>query len=189
MSQENPFRDLDPAQNPYANFSTSASAGTSSSLAGGLISHVRIVSILMIVQGSLVVLLGIFMAVMGFVMPAIMQADPNFANTPNAPPMWIFPTIYGGLGFMLLVVGVLNILAGIRNYRFRSRGLGITAMSMGMAAALTCYCAPTAIGLLIYGLIVYLNPQVAAAFALAQQGYTPDQILAAVYSGKLPPVR
>ena len=37
----------------------------------------------------------------------------------------------------------------------------------------------TAVGLLVYGLIIYVNPAVKAAFEMARQGRSPQQILAA----------
>jgi hypothetical protein len=43
------------------------------------------------------------------------------------------------------------------------------------------FCAPTAIALLIFGLIIYLNADVQRAFELGEQGATPDQILKDYY--------
>jgi hypothetical protein len=47
-----------------------------------------------------------------------------------------------------------------------------------MISMITCYCTPTSIAILVYGLIVYLNPAVAAAFEMGKKGMTGDQILA-----------
>jgi hypothetical protein len=70
-------------------------------------------------------------------------------------------------------------MAGIRNYKFRGRTLGLIALGGGMVTVMTCYCAPTAIGLGVYGLITYLNPEVAQAFAMGEAGTSRDDILSA----------
>jgi hypothetical protein len=49
---------------------------------------------------------------------------------------------------------------------------------------MTAYCAPTAIALAIYGLIVYVNEPVIAAFQMGSRGKTPAEINAA-----FPPLR
>ena len=180
---DNPFRDLEPEQNPYANFGMSPGQPMVGRVDVGMINHVRVVGILQVVQGSLVLLVGIGLGVMGVVMPLIMKADPNFrGEMMDAPPMWIFPVIYGGMGIALSAVGLLHIVAGVRTHRFRNRVFGIVAISLGMCASLTCYCAPTAIGLMIYGLIVYLNGPVVVAFDRVRQGESVDQVLASHYA-------
>jgi hypothetical protein len=186
---DNPFRDLDSSENPYANFSTvTPSASAYPPATGSMVGHVRVVSILMIVQGSLVVLLGLVLGAMGFAMPVILNTNPAFReDMVDGPPIWIFPVIYGSLGVFLLAMGILNIVAGVQNYRFRGRGLGIFALCAGMAASITCYCAPTAIALAVYGLIVYFNQPVVLAFQMARQGLSGDQILAAFYTRAYPP--
>ena len=86
--------------------------------------------------------------------------------------------VYGFLGLLVLSGAVLHILAGIRNYLFRSRMLGIVALIAGMVTTLiTCYCAPTAVALGVYGLVCYLNPEVTHVFGLVAAGKTKDEIL------------
>ena len=41
--------------------------------------------------------------------------------------------------------GVVRIVAGIYNLRFRRRGLGLVALGLGLLTLATGYCAPTAI--------------------------------------------
>jgi hypothetical protein len=91
-----------------------------------------------------------------------------------------------GFGVFLLVVGTpgivcgaLRIAAGFFNWSYRRRTLGMTALGVGLATIITGYCAPTAIALAIYGLIVYLNESVMAAFELGAQGRTKAEIQAA----------
>ncbi len=85
---------------------------------------------------------------------------------------------YGGIGVALLAIGILQIYAGIRNLSFKGRTVGIVALSFGILTVFTCWCAPTAIGLAIYGLIVYLSPAVTHAFQLRKDGVSKDNILA-----------
>lgn len=82
------------------------------------------------------------------------------------------------MGLPAMMGGILQIVAGVRGYQFRSRTLGVLALSANLLSCLTIYCAPSAIGISVYGLIVFLNPRVAQAFTMRDQGYTPEQILA-----------
>jgi hypothetical protein len=51
---------------------------------------------------------------------------------------------------------------------------------------MACYCAPTSIGVLVYGLIVYFNPAVVAAFELGKRGLRGDAILASFAAPQQP---
>ena len=83
------------------------------------------------------------------------------------------------MGAPVLISGILRIVAGYQNYQFKGRMLGFVSFILGMSSMLSCYCAPTAIGVLVYGLIIYLNPAVTAAFQMAREGRTGNEILAA----------
>ncbi len=87
-------------------------------------------------------------------------------------------------GLLLLLAGALKIWAGILNRKYRGRVLGMVALvsAILMLAPLGCtwLAAPTSIALLVYGMVVYLNQEVRAAFRLGHQGYTADQIMTAV---------
>jgi hypothetical protein len=85
------------------------------------------------------------------------------------------------LALFLLASGGLLIFAGVRNRKYRSRSLGLVALGVGTLASITCYCAPTALGLLIYGLVVYLNSDVRYAFELGERGATADEIVRTVH--------
>lgn len=88
----------------------------------------------------------------------------------------IMLAMYGSMGLISLVIGVLGIWAGIRMLKFRGRTLGIVALSSGLLSIAGCYCLRTAIGLFIYGLIVLLNEPVKRAFAMDEQGRTASEI-------------
>ncbi len=148
----------------------------------GMVGHVTLVSIMMIVQGALEIIVGLFMVGMGVSMPFVFRMQqgtqglpPNF---PAESMSWFLLIMYGGLGIVTLIAAGLHIAAGIRNYRFRNRTLGLVALIGGMVTVFTCYCAPTSIALGVYGLITYLNPEVGHAFAMGASGSTRSEILA-----------
>ena len=89
---------------------------------------------------------------------------------------WMMLAIYGSMGLVSLVIGVLGIWAGIRMLKFRGRTFGIVALSSGLLSIAGCYCLPTAIGLFVYGLIVLLNEPVKRAFAMGEEGRTAAEI-------------
>ena len=175
----NPFRD-NPYQTPNI-AGVGANLGVPTAPGRGLVGHVLIVAILMIVQGALEAIMGLLLFVMAFVMPILMKAELQRGGGPAGVPspeqfQWIMGGIYGGLGLLLVVLATLRIVAGLGNLKYRRRILGMVAILGGMATVFSCYCAPTAIGLAIYGLIVYFNPQVTQAFAMGQSGIEKDVI-------------
>ena len=84
--------------------------------------------------------------------------------------------LYVVVGLVIAVVGGLNIFAGLKVKNYRGKTLAIIALAAGLLASLTCWCAPTALGLLIYGLIVLMNEDVKRAFEMGEQGYSPQDI-------------
>lgn len=144
----------------------------------GLVRHVRIVAVLMIIQGALESLAGIGIGAMAFFVPRMMMQSES--ETP--PPQHLFWTvtiIYGSFAIIMLAAAGLHIVAGLQNYQFRGRTLGVVAMAGGMATLFTCYCLPTAVGIGVYGLIVFLNEEVAEAFRLGEARHKAQDILAA----------
>jgi hypothetical protein len=137
----------------------------------GLIGHVPVIALLLIVQGVLELLfctLGIgFLSLVFFGPKQDLEA-------------------FRGLGILMaaisaptLISGVLRIFAGIFNLRFRHRGLGIAALLVGLVTMMTGYCAPTAIALAVYGLVVYFNEPVMMAFRLGDSGRPTSEIRSA----------
>ncbi len=149
-----------------------------------MVGHVQVVAILMMVQGALEALVGLGLVALGGFFPAMMQMEMDRGQA-GPPPMpaetmsWMMLIIYGGMGLLVLIAAGLHIFAGIRTYMFRGRILGLVALGGGMVTVMTCYCAPTAIGLGVYGLITYLNPEVAQAFAMGEAGTSREDIRAA----------
>ena len=73
-----------------------------------------------------------------------------------------------GLGLVMLGCGILKIFAGVRNRKFRNRGLGFVALISAVPAVFTCWCAPTGLAIMAYGLIAYTRPEGRAAFDAAE---------------------
>lgn len=145
----------------------------------GLVHHVRVVAILMIVQGTLELLAGIGCGVMAVVMPKMMAQKGMPHSEAALPPEQFFWVLYGGVAAVALLAAALHIVAGIQNLRFRGRTLGIVALAGGMLAVFTCYCFPTAVALGVYGLIVYLNAEAAEAFRMGDSGCSSSDIITA----------
>jgi hypothetical protein len=128
--------------------------------------HVPIVATLLIVQGALECALGALYVVIGPLTPRYMARAGRY-HAPADMPRDLDAIVMAAtvaVGFLALAFGILKIVAGVRNRRYRGRGLGLVALASGVLTSGTCYCAPTALALLIYGLVVYLNPDAVAAF-------------------------
>ena len=116
---------------------------------------------------------------MGFAMREGLMDNPQFQQGNGPPPEVMINMMswgYGGVGVVVGIIGVLSILAGYRNWKFKGRTLGIVSLVAGLGTILSCYCLPTSLALCIYGLIVYLNGPVAAAFRMGEEGYSGDEI-------------
>ncbi len=143
--------------------------------------QIKIVAILLMVEGGLESLMGIFLCVMGPVMMAFMSASPPPSTGGAAPPPpELFGAIYISMGAATLIAGILKVIGGIRNVSLKSRTLGFVALGSSVLSLASCYCIPTALGLGIYGLIVYVNERSAQAFKLVETGMSADQAIAQV---------
>ncbi len=139
--------------------------------------QIKVVAILMMVEGGFEALMGIFFMIMGPVMMSVMRSAPPPSHG-TAPPPEIFAGVYMAMGAVTLIGAIVKIIAGIRNVTLKSRVLGFIGLGSCLLSFASCYCVPTALGLGIYGLIVYLNDKSAQAFALGDSGMPSDQILA-----------
>jgi hypothetical protein len=159
-------------------------AGPAAAYGSNWVGHIRIFSVLNAVQGILETLMGLGASALGVLMPFIsrmkeVQESKADGEMPPEQILWFAGAIYLGIGVVALVSGILRIIAGIQNYRLKSRVLGLVSVIVGVAPIFTCYCAPTAIGMLVYGLIIHLDPAVVAAFKMVAEGKTASQVLAA----------
>lgn len=144
-----------------------------------MVSQVPIVGILMIVQGSLASILGVLFMALG---PLLFSLD-GFGGGPfrNEDRIgFLFLLLYGSV---LLTAGILNIFGGVRALHYRNKVLVITALFFNILPVFS-YCFPTALGMIIYGLIVMFQQDVARAFVMGENGYSAEEIkrrLAPVY--------
>lgn len=151
-----------------------------------MVNQVPVVAILMIIQGVLESLTGLVLAAMGPLMFSVLsnvQPQPGVQPPPKEM-AGVLSGVYLVMGIGILALGVLRIVAGVRNLKYRGRILGIVAMSAGLLTSFTCWCLPTSLGILIYGLIVYLNSDVVRAFEMGDRGLSADQIRQSI---NLPP--
>ena len=144
---------------------------------GAMVRQVQIVAILMFVQAGLEAFMGLLFCGMAPFMYFMFQQMEEFQREPEMVTFTWGPTgYYIFAGVSCLTAAVIKTVAGIINLKYRGRVLGIVALISGFMSFPTFYCAPTAIALMIYGLIVYLNSHVALAFRMGKQGYTSRQI-------------
>jgi hypothetical protein len=153
-----------------------------------MVSHIPVVAVLMIVQGVLECLAGVLYAYVAFVVRQEAGWDAPAGRMPRGgmpaggmPGGGIFPltlVLIVALLVVALSIGILRIIAGITNLKYRGRRLGLAALTVGTLSLFTGYCAPTTIALLVYGLIVYMNEDVRRAFAMGEQGFSSGQIRA-----------
>jgi hypothetical protein len=157
----------------------------------GAVNQVRIFAVLNGVQGMLELPLGLMTASMGVILPAMMKFDQQNNQRPGQPPpeefLWVMTGFYLAVGIPTILGGILRLFAAWSNFRFRRRTVGILSVCFGLVSVFSCYCAPTGIGILIYGLILLLNPAVKHAFELGDQGQPSDQILASFLPYRPPP--
>jgi uncharacterized membrane protein YphA (DoxX/SURF4 family) len=137
-------------------------------LGRGLVGHVPIVGGLMIALGVLEGLLAMF-----FVLFALISSLLPPESGANPVMLAIF---YAGLAVFTLACGAIRLLAGLSVVRFRRRNLGLAALGIGLLPVFTGLCAPTSIGIAVYGLFVLLNESVIVAFEMASDGKSAAEI-------------
>jgi hypothetical protein len=144
-----------------------------------MVGQVKVVAILMIVNGALVLLVGIALSVLGAaILVGVRQPQGAVVRPGEVAGVQIVSAVYIVLGLLVLTAGACNIMAGVGSLRFRGRGLALTALFFNIIPLITLWCAPTCLGVMIYGLIVMFNREVAEAFRLAAEGMPADEIMA-----------
>src|SRR5262245_28473211 len=103
-----------------------------------MVGQVKIVGILMIVNGVTVILAGGALAAMG---GAVMFAMPPPPPGAGGPPAALFTVIYAVMGGMVIACGVLQSVAGYRVMTFRNRVFGLVALFTNILVFLLCNCA------------------------------------------------
>ena len=173
----------DSSQNPYAAPPQAAADDVKTYQGppgGGLpstVQQVMVVSILQIVVGALELIASAILAVYTGIFGAMSTGVGIPEGEEEA--LFVFGIISAVtlfLGLAIFIAAVLRIWSGIAGFKFKRRKMAIFASVLGMTSALTMYCSVFSIGMLIYGLIIYLDRNVKRAYEMAEQGMTPDQI-------------
>ena len=147
---------------------------------GKMVRQVWVIGILMLLQASLLLVAALMLVAYAVLIHFTMQAPPAGPG-PTPPELWIVVAAAGVMGCLALVAGCAQFVSGIALLKMRGRKLGIVSLIVGLLACCTFYCAPTAIGLTVYGLIVLLNPETKLAFSLRAQGHSKEAVLNMFY--------
>jgi hypothetical protein len=170
--------------NPYAqpsSFAKPAGGGADQEPGLSYVKQINVIAILTLVQGGLLLVMGIFYSFYAVFVGNMQQWMPpeERARMQEQGADFGFQIIFWAgivIGSLVFLCGILHIIAGYRNLKYRGRIFSIVTWILGLGACLTCYCLPTSIGLLVYGLIIYLNPATARAFELRESGLSKDEI-------------
>ncbi len=151
-----------------------------------ILPQVPVYSILLMVHGGLVLLLGLALGGFAAVIPIGLSFEEggNGAEMDDQDRMMMYVVAigYGVMAAGTIVIALVQFWAGWRGYRFRNRVLAFCGVGAAFLSSLSCYCAPTGIALGIWGLILLLNPDIKHAFELAEDGMSRQQIMR-FYSG------
>lgn len=131
-----------------------------------LVRHVPWIAIALITNGVMMVGMGLFPLVFGSFFWVELASMPPAAPGEDTTASYLLLVTLAVVGITHLVPGALQVWAGVRVRTFRGRGLAMAALTLGIVTVVGCYCAPTSIGLGIWGLIVLLDGEVARRFAL-----------------------
>jgi heme/copper-type cytochrome/quinol oxidase subunit 2 len=128
------------------------------------LTHIRKVAINLILNGVICLGAGtvfVFTKVVPAISAAQQQSDAPSIDTMRM--IWLF--MYCSMAATWIIIGLLQIAAGISNLRLKGRTFGLIAIVGGVFT-----CLPTSIYLLVYGLIIYLHNKTRRAFELGEQG-------------------
>lgn len=170
------------APNPYASPEFSADAVSAQAapvmLSTAYLVQQQVVAILLLINGSLLLVMGVVLVFVAIFVPAMIEADMRRGNQGGPANIGIIlKTTYGVMSACGLIAGGLQVYAGYRNLWLKDYSLGIAALSAGVLSIGTCYCFPISLVLLVYGLIIYLNATTKVAFDLAKQGRTYRELM------------
>jgi hypothetical protein len=138
--------------------------------------------------GGLMIVQGILSCSVGFISLAVIGPLNIFLFSRQHSQSSLFwkeiSWVYIVSGFVILMSGIFNVLAGVRIRKFQNRALAIGALITNVVYMFSFFslpCSPIALALMIFGLVVLLNQDVRRAFAdHAATSITPDPLLEAV---------
>jgi len=137
----------------------------------GLARQTPIVAVLMMMNGGLLVIYSLYLFGLAFTLSDKIVAQ--VGNQPDNPALkhltphtfgLILQAVFIALGGLTAASGTLGLWAGALNFSHRGRTLGIVALVSGLVSVVTCWCFPSSLALLIYGLIIYLSHDAERAF-------------------------
>lgn len=151
-------------------------------LAGrGYLQQISVISLLMLIQGGLLMIMFVTLLVYSLILgriPAMVPLAERPRMQQQVPVELLWAATAGLLllaGFLLLLA-LMHFLAGYWGLQLKGRMFSIVTLVLGLGAGLTLYCAPTAIGLAIYGMVVYFHPAAQQAFALRSLGLSKAEV-------------
>lgn len=120
--------------------------------------QLRVLAILTIINGVLLTLAGSVCTLM-FPMFAFLPAERGGVEVTTLPEA----VFVGCAGLLHLVPGILQIIAGLRLRKMRGRTFALLAYGAGVLTFFGIYCAPTSLGVGIFGAILLFDRQVRLA--------------------------
>ena len=175
----------DDSQNPYAAqrplYATAQPNRDQQRPGLGYVRQIPILAIITIVQGALLSLMALLLAGYGvffgfFFQEMMPEAERARMQAESGPVFEVVTVVLIGAGVFFFVLTVMHIIAGIRVLQYRGRGFIILTWFLGLLASLTFYCAPTSVGLAIWGLVVFFNPAVKSAFKMVEDGMDKREV-------------
>lgn len=168
-----------PFQPPTKTFEPVKAIGNNGSYLGlGIVNQIQVIAILMIVQGVLLLVMSGIFFIYAFGITAMIRSLPpqQGPEFPQEALFWIQLVGSLGGGFILLL-SLMHLLSGYWGLQLKGRLFGMTTLILGLTTALTLYCAPTAIGLAVYGLIIYTHHAARRAFELRNDGLSRQAVI------------
>ncbi len=173
MSNYNPYPSQPPF-NPYGEAQTTNYGMPSGYRSAGLVGHVMAIGILQIVLGALEVLMTAMLVFYSAILPTIaanQKSRPQEAEMMNVVSQFMI-----GFAIALGILALLRIMTGVCCLFMKHRVATIISLILGFATCLTFYCAPFAIGIGVYGLIVMFNREVVEAYRLVASGQSVNAV-------------
>ena len=138
------------------------------SVGKGRVAQLPVLGILMAVHGGLLLALGLMnlatYLMMFPMMESIMTQSPDLSQGEAEGFIWAVLAATGLASVAShFIPGILQIVAGVRVRKRKSRTLAIVGLVFGLASMLGCYCFPTSLAMLVWGMIVLLDPDVQVA--------------------------
>lgn len=132
----------------------------------GKVPHVQWLAVVTMVHGAMLLAFGALLVVYGGVLGVYLaRVQTTRADAPDGD---VVAAVVAVAVFLMavgqLLPGVLQILAGWYAREFRHRIFALVALASGLLSVVGCYCLPTSIALLVWGLVVLFDDAVVRRF-------------------------